>query len=82
MPTAQLTPRSRSDRAVRPRRPSILDAHTDDPWIKRCPSANCLVLYLQALPIAMLAALPLDLVTLNHRLFELRQRSPRNRLMF
>ncbi|MEI7686290.1 MAG: hypothetical protein WCL32_14795 [Planctomycetota bacterium] len=35
------------------------------------------MLYLQAQPIAILAALPFDMVSLNHRLFELRRRTPR-----
>jgi len=36
------------------------------------------VLYLQGQPIAILAALAIDLGTLNQRLFDIRRRTPRS----
>jgi hypothetical protein len=59
-------------------RPSVLDPVTEeDPWIKRCEANQRHVLYIQAQPVAMLAALPFDIVSLNLRLFDLRRRRPR-----
>lgn len=79
MPTAHVArPRRKPGLVLRQRHPSILHSSLhEDPWIQRCTGENCLVLYLQALPISILSALPFDLVTLNHRLFELRRRCPR-----
>lgn len=74
----RVQPRSRQATATHRHRPSILEPRpNEDPWIKRCPTESCLVLYLHAQPIAIISALPLDLVSLNHRLFELRRRTPR-----
>lgn len=59
-------------------RPSVLDASLDeDPWIKRCEANQRHVLYIQAQPIAMLSALPFDIVSLNIRLQDIRRRRPR-----
>jgi len=79
MPTAmKAQPRRRPGVFVREKRPSLFDSRdAGDPWIRRCSTESCLVLYLQAQPIAILAALPFDMVSLNHRLFELRRRTPR-----
>ena len=79
MPTALRTqPRPRPPHLAPNRRQSILDPWLhEDPWIKRCVTGQNLVLYIQAQPIAVLAALPFDLVSLNARLFDLRRRSPR-----
>lgn len=57
------------------RRPSILDPFTNgDPWIKGCETEHSVVVYLQGQPIAVLAAMPFDIVSLYQRLFELRRR--------
>ena len=61
-----------------PARPSILDPLSGDLWIKPCVTDRYLVLYVQGQPIALLPALTLDLVSLNHRLFELHGKRPRN----
>src|SRR6185295_15575509 len=71
-------PQPRPPRPTFSDRPSVLDPSiAEDPWIKRCEANQRHVLYIQAQPIAMLAALPFDIVSLNIRLFDLRRRRPR-----
>jgi hypothetical protein len=57
-------------------RPSIFDPlSADDPWLERCRCCHdLLALYLHNRPIAVVAASPLDLTSLNQLLFRVRQR--------
>jgi hypothetical protein len=61
-------------------RPSVLDPASGDAesWIKRCEAGQRAVLYVQSQPVAMVAALPFDVVSLNCRLFELGRKRPRD----
>lgn len=74
-------PQNRPRKIVRCRpsfRPSLLDpALKGDPWLQTCTTHQGMVLYIQCQPVAMLAALPFDHVSLNHRLFDMRRRVPR-----
>ena len=71
-------PQPRRPRPTLSDRPSVLDPSiAEDPWIKCCEANQRHVLYIQAQPIAMLAALPFDIVSLNIRLHDLRRRRPR-----
>lgn len=77
MPAAMKIPR-KQPRKMRLSRPSVLDPTLrGDPWLQSCTAHLGMVLYIQSQPIAMLAALPFDHVSLNHRLFEMRRRVPR-----
>lgn len=77
MPATMKLPRNRP-RKMLLSRPSLLDpALRGDPWLQTCTAHLGMVLYIQSQPIAMLAALPFDHVSLNHRLFEMRRRAPR-----
>jgi hypothetical protein len=59
-------------------RPSILDPTLDsEPWIDKCPCADTLVLFIRNRPVATIAGLTLDCISLGMRLNQLRIHAPR-----
>lgn len=78
MPTAiRAQTRQHRDAPAVPSRPSLLSLPGNfDPWVKPC-CGECVVLYIHAQPVAVLQALNFDVVSLNHRLFEMRRHGPR-----
>jgi hypothetical protein len=60
-------------------RPSLFEPLAAvDPWLERCRCSDLFALFLHNRPIAVIPASPLDVATLNHLLFRVRQRPCRS----